>query len=444
MPERFTPTTPSMASSAPGFGHGQLDAGRDRVGRGDDGFDGGRVDLQARQCGEHRGGPGIGEDGDRGHDRDAEPERSGRRHEPLDVGGGAHMVEHGDARSGPLLLDQSSRSEVDRGCVRGLRDGHRQPHRGGQCGQPGAVQVEHLGDVGAYVERSSVPGHAQHRRESVVAEAAQLLLQDDAVPVAAREGDPGMHAAVGDHPGQQAGREVRTILMITDQHRIATRRQYLGRRRQRGRVRGRGAQVGEHQRGPHRVLVTPGTTTPAPDRPDRRRRRAAAPSRTSRRRVRPRTARRSSSSGQDGAASGSPTQVRAARRQPVTSDGGADRRYCEDQQVPPGKVLECEGTVLMPSISRAAAWIGLALIVAVSACGQVPNMPEPGQPVTPVVSPSPTGQRPASSPSATRSSAPSATIIGTSDGDCGAQAARSGRRPPQRVRLRGRSTIPPT
>ena len=178
---------------------------------------------------------------------------------------------------------------------------------------------------------------------------------------------------------------------------------------------------------------------PAPDRPDRRRRRAEAPSRMSRSRVRRRRVRRSSSSDRT-AQRRSPIRIRAARRQTVIPSPGPNQRYCRCQQESPITVAGGEVRVLILSKNRAGVWASAALLVALTGCGNPPSS------TGPVGSRSPTGEL-SSPPAADRTggtpststlqpSPRNRTAIQPPDGDRGAQAAGSGRRSPQRLRLR--------
>ena len=71
--------------------------------------------------------------------------------------------------------------------------------RRGQRHQPRAVEVEGLRDVGSHVVAAAVAGHAEHRRGAGEAQPTQLLLQDNAIAVAAGQGDPRRHALIKDN-----------------------------------------------------------------------------------------------------------------------------------------------------------------------------------------------------------------------------------------------------
>ena len=131
------------------------------------------------------------------------------------------MVENGYLCPGGLLRDEPRGPEVHRRGGRRLGHRDRQTHRGGQGGQPRAVQVEDLGDVGSYVVSAPVAGHAEHSGQPVVAKSGQFGLQDRSVPVPAGQGHPGPRPGVGDHPRQQDRREVPAVLVIPDQNGVA-------------------------------------------------------------------------------------------------------------------------------------------------------------------------------------------------------------------------------
>ena len=93
------------------------------------------------------------------------------------------MVQHCQTRTGPLLFDEPGRAGMNRGRSRRFRNSGNHVQRSGQRNQPWAVQIEGLSDVGPDVVTAAVPGHAEHRRRSVEAQATQFLLQDNAIAV---------------------------------------------------------------------------------------------------------------------------------------------------------------------------------------------------------------------------------------------------------------------
>ena len=196
-----------------------------RIGGVDHVADDSAIEFESWQSLQHAGRRGVGEHRDRGDDGDGQSGRSGRRHESCDGGRRRHVVEHRNTGAGPLFLGESAGPRVHRRGRRRL--GHRRgdPHRGGQRDEARPIQVEGLRDVGTHVVAAAVTRDAENRVRADVLEAAQLLLEDDAVAVATRQRDPRCDAAVEKHPTHQGRREVGTILVLTHQHGIAGRRE---------------------------------------------------------------------------------------------------------------------------------------------------------------------------------------------------------------------------
>ena len=162
------------------------------------------------------------------------------------------MVEHRNARARPLLLDEADRPGVHGRRRRRLGYSGDDAQRRRQRDQSRSVEVEGLSDIWAHVVTTAVAGHTEHRLHPDVFQSAQLLLQDDAIAVATRQGDPGRHPAVEQQATHQGGRKVRTVLVLTDKNGIAGRTQHRRGRRHVCRIERRAAEIGEDQRRAHR------------------------------------------------------------------------------------------------------------------------------------------------------------------------------------------------
>jgi hypothetical protein len=166
-------------------------------------------------------------------------------YEPLHRGHGGHVVKDGEACAGTLFLDEANGPGIDRRRRRCLRDTCRHAQRRGECDQPRSIEVECLGDVGAYVIAASVAGHTENGFRSGEFEAAQLLLEYDAIAVTARQRDPRRHTAIEQQPTHDGRREVRPILVLADQNGITGPGQDGGSGCDVGRIERRAAEVGE-------------------------------------------------------------------------------------------------------------------------------------------------------------------------------------------------------
>ena len=229
-------------------GHGRVDAGHLRVGRRQHRADHVVVELETGQALQGARGEGVGVDRDGADHRDGQAEVAGPSHEVAGLRRRAHVVEHDEVSARMLLLHDPGRPERDGrggGC---LRDGDAQPLRGGEGREPGAVEVEHLGRLGADPRRPAVPGHAQHAVDPDVSQAGELLLEHHAVAVAAGQGHPRRPARGPNQTREHGRREVGLVLVLADQHRVARPRKHADGVEHRAGVVRRHGQVAQHDR----------------------------------------------------------------------------------------------------------------------------------------------------------------------------------------------------
>ena len=97
----------------------------------------------------------------------------------------------------------------------------------GHAREPGAVDVEDLGHLVAHAGRAAVTGGAEHPDPAQRGQALQLLLQHDAVAVAAGQRDPRPHTPFLDQRRHQGGRQVGPVLVLADEHGVAGRGEHV-------------------------------------------------------------------------------------------------------------------------------------------------------------------------------------------------------------------------
>ena len=200
------------------------DPRRHRVRCGEHGLDRGVVEVQPREGLQDAGRALVGVDRDARDERQRRPGLPGLGDEAGDRRRAARVVQHAQPGPGALLARHPRGPQRPRRGLGRLRDGRDQPRGGGEGGEPGAVEVEDLGDVGTHARRADVAGRAQHALDPDRGEPHDLLLQHDPVAVAA--GQRGPRAATrGEHLGGEEGRrQVRCALVLADEQRVRRRR----------------------------------------------------------------------------------------------------------------------------------------------------------------------------------------------------------------------------
>ena len=119
-------------------------------------------------------------------------------------------------------------------------------------GQPDAVEVEHLGHARAHARPAAVAGHAEDAVDADRGQPGQLLLEHDAVAVAAGQRRPEPTAGAEDLGGDHRRREVRPVGVLTDEQPVGDRRQDADHPAHRAGVERGDGQVGQDDRGVRR------------------------------------------------------------------------------------------------------------------------------------------------------------------------------------------------
>ena len=160
--------------------------------------------VEARERPEDRRRALVGEHGHRGDQRHRHARRTGGVDERGDGVDAPGVVEDAGTRAGVLLDEEAARPQRPRRGHRRLGHRHRQAGCGGHRRQPGAVEVEDLGDLRSDARRPTVAGDAEDGVDVDVGEAGDLLLQHDAVAIPAAERDHRVTAGLGS-PARPSG-----------------------------------------------------------------------------------------------------------------------------------------------------------------------------------------------------------------------------------------------
>ena len=225
--------TPATASSARASATAAAMPAATRVRRGQHPLHRRVVQVQAGEALQHPRRALVGVDGDPRDERQRRPGGPGGGDERRPPGPGCYVVEHAELRRRPAA-SRATRAgpQVDRRRLGRLRHRDRQPVPRGQGGQPGAVEVEHLG-------RRPAARRRRGRRRSRTAPRRPRRRPARPAPARAPPGSGrGRRALSGGRRarslrGEQRRREVGPVLVLTDEHRS---------RRARGRTPGAAAE----------------------------------------------------------------------------------------------------------------------------------------------------------------------------------------------------------